>query len=180
MNIAVLKYQFIANKPSGIPNAWPAETIKLVDSTTLPGENWVLMTEEELDTYLSNNRSDYNSWEVNLHLDDNKKRKIQEIDKKTTEIISRGFIFDGHAFSLSLAAQLNWSGLVTLESLLTWPMTITTIDDGAYSLSQANLLYFIGTGKNLITSTLDSGRTLKIAINSSTTQEELNAIIDSR
>lgn len=176
----MLKYQFLTEKPTGIPDVWPAETISLGESTTLPGVNWVLMTQEELTTYIINNKSTYDAWEININLEKNKIDRIHEIDYKTQKIISNGFTFDSNQFSLSIEAQINWSGLVTLESLLTWPMTLTTKGDGSYSLAQANLLYFIGTGKTVITTTLDSGRTLKIAVNNSTTQAGLDAVIDSR
>lgn len=180
MNIAVLKYEFVSEKPAGIPDVWPAETKFLGESTTLPGENWVLMTEEELSDYLESHQTTYSNWEVNINLTENKKKRIKEVDRRTQEIISNGFTFDSNQFSLSIEAQINWSGLVTLESLLTWPMTITTKVDGSYLLAQSDLLYFIGTGKTVITTTLDSGRTLKISINNATTQAELDAIVDSR
>lgn len=180
MNIAVLKYQFVSDKPIGVPDVWPAETSFLGESTTLPGENWILMTEEELTTYLTSHQDTYNNWEVNRHLTENKKKRIKEVDRRTQEIISSGFTFDSNQFSLSIEAQINWSGLVTLENLLTWPMNITTKGDGTYALSQSNLLYFIGTGKTVITNTLDSGRTLKISVNNTTTQAALDVIVDSR
>jgi hypothetical protein len=113
-------------------------------------------------------------------LEELKAVRIIEIDNKTQNIIAQGFEFDSHRFSLSLPAQINWSGLVTLQSILTWPMKVTTWDDMEYTLTLENLLYFIGTGKDVITGAIDSGRALKVEINNATTVEELNAIIDSR
>lgn len=39
-----------------------------------------------------------------------KNSKLNQIDEKTNEVINDGFEFDGETFSLSLAAQQNWTG----------------------------------------------------------------------
>ena len=62
INIAVLKYQFVSDKPVGIPNEWPAETIELGENTNLPSEDWVLMTQIELETHKAIYKSAYDSW----------------------------------------------------------------------------------------------------------------------
>jgi len=107
MNIAVLKYQFIENKPSGIPDEWPAETIELGDNTELPGENWVLMTQEELTTHYATYSGDYGTYTDAIELESLKNKKIIQIDKNTQKIISDGFVFDSHTFSLSIPAPFS-------------------------------------------------------------------------
>ncbi|MEM4379134.1 MAG: hypothetical protein QXL01_00405 [Thermoplasmatales archaeon] len=63
MNLAVLTYEFVTDKPAGIPNEWPAEVRELGESTELPGENWVLMTVQQLHDYQDLHRNSYNQWE---------------------------------------------------------------------------------------------------------------------
>jgi hypothetical protein len=63
MKLAVLKYQFVAGAPSGIPSDWPAEVREIDDNADLPGVNWVAMTPSEYATYVSTRRSSYNTWE---------------------------------------------------------------------------------------------------------------------
>jgi hypothetical protein len=180
MNIAVLKYQFVTEKPVGIPDEWPAETINLGDSITLPGENWVLMTDSEYQDYITTNQSSYDTWFDTILLEEKKKIRIVEIDKRTQDIIAEGFEFDSHQFSLSLNAQINWSGLLTLQSMLTWPMAVTTFDDNEYVLELSNLPSFIATGKAVILNAINTGRAIKVQVNAATTLEELNAIVDTR
>ena len=109
-----------------------------------------------------------------------KNEKITEIDTRTQELIAEGFVFDSNRFSLSLAAQKNWLGLKVLESLITWPISITTFDDSMYSLSQANLVPFLGTGEAVIQAHLDSGRLLKIQVASAIDKAALAVIVDNR
>lgn len=51
MFIAVLLYKDIANKPVGIPDAWPAEVRQLGSSRALPGPDWILMRCSDLPNY---------------------------------------------------------------------------------------------------------------------------------
>ena len=103
-----------------------------------------------------------------------------EIDTRTQELILGGFTFDSQVFSLSERAQINWTGLRTMEDVLTWPVSITTMADSAYSLTQANLVPFLGTGLAVKQSHLDSGRALKIQINAAVDEAAIDAVIDTR
>lgn len=109
-----------------------------------------------------------------------KATKIGTVDARTGQLIGVGFTFDNTQFSLSANAQINWVGMKTLESLITWPLNITTITDGEYSLSQANLNSFVGTAKGSVQAHLDSGRALKVQINACTTLAAVAAITDTR
>jgi len=109
-----------------------------------------------------------------------KGKKCADIDTRTRELIGQGFTFDGQVFSLSPAAQRNWSGLKTFESIITWPTKISTIDDGEYELDQANLAPFTGLGVGTVITHYASGRALKIQANAAGTVGDVEAVIDSR
>lgn len=106
--------------------------------------------------------------------------KNAAIDARTQEIIAAGFTFDDHVFSLSVPAQINWSGLYSMQSFFTWPINVTTIDDQEYSLTLANLPYFIGTGSTAVANAIGHGRALKLAVGAATTQAGIDAVVDAR
>ena len=66
MNLAVKLYS--SENPNrqeiidGIPLNWPAEVVELGESIELPGEEWILMTKEEYDSYRNSNMEDYNTY----------------------------------------------------------------------------------------------------------------------
>ena len=64
MNLAVRLYSHVdaAHKPDGIPDVWPAEVRELGSSTTLPGEDWILMTTSDYAAYIAANKSTYDAW----------------------------------------------------------------------------------------------------------------------
>jgi hypothetical protein len=66
MDVAVLKYLYISDKPSGIPDEWPAEVIPLTGGVVFPpdGRNgWIQMTENEYAALISTNQASYDAWE---------------------------------------------------------------------------------------------------------------------
>lgn len=109
-----------------------------------------------------------------------KQDKITLIDKKTESLIDKGFYFGGVYFSLSKSAQINWIGLKTMQDVLTWPVAITTLSDGEYSLALSDLDSFISTGSYCVQYHLATGRELKLLVNASTTIEDVNSIVDNR
>lgn len=109
-----------------------------------------------------------------------KSLKVSEIDVKTETLISEGFQFDNETFSLSLEAQKNWLALKSLESMFTFPVEITTLDNKAYSLQQANLDSFVGLGIQTVQGHLNSGRALKEQVCNATTLSEIDNIVDNR
>lgn len=113
-------------------------------------------------------------------LSDLKVKKNAVIDARTQELIAQGFTFDGHGFSLSPAAQMNWSGLKTFETLLTWPVKVTASGDVEYSLAQANLIPFVGTALGTVAAHYTSGRALKLQVNACETAAQVEAVVDSR
>lgn len=113
-------------------------------------------------------------------LDDYKKKKHLQIDLKTMGLIDAGFTYDSQTFSLSTNAQLNWVGLKSLESLMTWPVKVSTKDNGEYTLLQANLDAFVQAGKDVLQGHLDSGRALKVQVNSAVDKAGVDAVVDNR
>lgn len=117
---------------------------------------------------------------IAISLSDKKAAKIIAIDERTDAIISNGFTFDGNRFSLSIQAQMNWSALFSMQSLMSFPIGVTTLDNTTYSLSFANLIPFIGTGMAVVKNAIGSGRALKIAADNAADQAALDAVVDSR
>jgi len=106
--------------------------------------------------------------------------KIKLIDDKTVTLIDNGFVFDGETFSLSSKAQMNWLGLKSLQSLLTFPINITTMADTSYSLTEANLDLFVTTASGTVQYYLDSGRSIKSQVSAAATEADLLTIQDLR
>ena len=143
------------------------------DTWKFSGGFYVEKTQEELDSNLI------------LTFETNKQQKLEEIDAKTNQLISQGFVFDGHTFSLSLNAQSNFMGIkvATDGGLLTeanYPYELTTIDDGAYELSWALKDAFFGSVLTAVATHLAYGRALKVAVKSATTQADLDLVVDNR
>lgn len=128
--------------------------------------------ESEFDTIINNhNIVDINQLKINKNL---------EIDKKTSDLISVGFTFNGNVFSMSSDAQRNWMGLKQFSSSLSFPINVSTIDDGEYSLKLSDLDTFVLTAIGTVQTHIDSGRALKVAVKNATTVAELDAIVDAR
>ncbi len=120
-----------------------------------------------------------------LTLADYKKLRLNEIDNRTQELILQGFSFGSpvETFSLSEPAQTNWIGLKQAADagMITFPTSVSTKDDGEYSIADAaELANFYGAGLAAKKSHLDSGRSLKISINSAADEAAVDAVVDSR
>lgn len=68
MNLAVKLFidVTVGDKPTGIPDAWPAEVIELGDSTTLPVGPYQLMTSAQYESYLVAHQSEYDTWRASV------------------------------------------------------------------------------------------------------------------
>lgn len=62
MYIAVKFWKDRADKPTGMPDAWPCETRELGDSRTLPDPSWRLMMCVDLIAYKAARQASYNAW----------------------------------------------------------------------------------------------------------------------
>lgn len=117
---------------------------------------------------------------VAVSLDDVKNTKRTAIDTKTNAIISTGFAFDGHTFSLSAEAQRNWLGVYALRDVLTFPLNTTCQPFGIYSLTTENLTGFITAAFSKVAYAITTGQVLKAQTAAAATQEELDAVVDTR
>ena len=116
-------------------------------------------------------------------LDYLKARRYEEVDKRTQELISEGFVYDSVTFSLSSMAQTNWIGMKQAAdlSLLTYPFAVSTKDDGEYELDDlADLDAFYQTALGVKITHLGSGRALKVSIKDAVDEAALDAIVDNR
>ena len=113
----------------------------------------------------------------------NKRKKIEAIDLRTDELIQAGFMYNGESFSLSLEAQLNWIGLLSMATanLLTYPVVISTKESGTYDIVDINDMYsFSGQAMVAASTPIASGQALKGRILAATNEVELAAIVDDR
>lgn len=158
---------------------------EIVESGCVSDFNGINITGDVL-SVICGNISDLSVLNATVHnhvaitLADKKAERIKVVDARTDAIIGSGFSFDGNQFSLSTQAQMNWIGLYTLKDLQSWPIGITTAANETYQLALLGLIAFIAAGSQVIKNAVGSGRALKIAINAATTQEELDAVVDTR
>lgn len=114
-----------------------------------------------------------------MSLEELKNYRYAEIDKKTSELITQGFTFDGHTFSMSTNAQINWSNFPNLPDGL-FPLTVMDIMEEVYSLALADKLNFYLSALNYKNTQLQSGSVLKAQIKAAVDTAAVNAIIDNR
>lgn len=150
----------------------------LVVSTTSNDSGLILNASTGL-SYLKNNISSYDKSIQTL--DDNKASKNLSIDLRTMSLISGGFAYAGYTFSLSQTAQNNWQGIKNDKDWQPYPFGVTTIDDQEYTFNDATDVFnFYVAGKTVIAGHYNSGRALKLQVNSAVDQAALDLIIDSR
>ena len=109
-----------------------------------------------------------------------KAARCLQIDMKTGALIEAGFMFDGTLFSLSASAQMNWTSIMSMRQLFSFPLAVSTKAGGEYVLAEANLLAFIDAGRSTIYTSLSTGRALKVLVNAATTKAGVDAVVDSR
>jgi hypothetical protein len=119
---------------------------------------------------------------TNLNLNDYKKLRFKEIDIKTGELISQGFVYNSKIFSLSNNAQLNLLGVDIKRNDGILPLTFNTIDDmdDITFTDPAELDNFFMTALGSKKTHLDSGSALKLSIRNAASHLEVDAIIDNR
>ena len=105
------------------------------------------------------------------------------VDNATDARVAQGFRLDGHRFSLSPAAQLNWTGLLATATagVVQFPVACSCqCHKAAYSLqSTMQLMQFVGTALVTIEVALSAGRALKVRLEGCVTLEDTKAVLDS-
>jgi hypothetical protein len=113
-----------------------------------------------------------------------KDTKTKAIDKKTSELIGNGFVYDSTVFSLSLESQTKLAGShqVKDEPEFTYPVKWNSKDDkNTKSLANSSeMRAFYLTALGTVRVHLDSGTTLKDQVRAATTVAEVDAIVDDR
>jgi hypothetical protein len=64
-NLAVLLYSASTN-PQNVPGAWPKEIQDIGSSTQLPSNSWILMTQDEYNSYIATHKPSYDAWYINF------------------------------------------------------------------------------------------------------------------
>lgn len=105
-------------------------------------------------------------------IEDRLTAKILEIDVQARQQIRAGFTYDGATFSLSAAAQANWTGLLTAHNagFMTFPVAVSTIDDNEYLVQDVQ---FFAAAFNHVSNILQTGRLLKTSAKNSRTPEDI-------
>lgn len=110
-----------------------------------------------------------------------KQSKRTAIDARSQAIIGEGFTFDGQRFGLSPEDQQHLTGLFAFQAGLTFPIDLTTLDDTAYVVADAAALQNLcGAALGTVKAAIDSGRTLKIAVNDAADAAAVDAVVDNR
>jgi len=114
-----------------------------------------------------------------ITLEELKEMRYAEIDLRTQELITQGFSFAGHTFSMSLTAQINWSNFPNLPDAL-FPLNVMDITENIYVLDLVNKTNFYLSALNYKNTQLQSGSLLKAQIHACTDEACVRAIIDNR
>jgi len=111
-------------------------------------------------------------------IDNYKEHLFSRIDQRTREKIADGFMFEGMVFSLSSNAQTNYIAMLAAKSMLSYPVTINTLDDSdVLSLADEDAVtHFCSTALNAAREVIDVGSELKQEVRQANTSEQLNDI----
>lgn len=112
-----------------------------------------------------------------------KSRKMQNIDTRTEEIVSEGFVYSGATYSLSYRAHLNIFTLLQLHNAgaLALPVQVSNADNTIVtSITSANIDAFLQAGLAAHRSAEASAIPIKIAVLAATTVAQLAAVVDNR
>jgi hypothetical protein len=157
------------------------EVISSTEPTTCPNDVGHTVREDSLcitkiDVLLSEGVA------TQVTLDEYKAFKFREIDVRTGDLISQGFIYNTKLFSLSNNAQLNLLGVDIKRNDGILPITFNTIDDmdDVTFTTPEEVDTFFMTALASKKAHLDSGTALKLSVRNATTELEIDAIIDNR
>ena len=108
--------------------------------------------------------------------------RLAAIRAKTDELLYNGFVYDGHTFRNTDSARSDYHGMVTFQSMLTWPVALFPISGAqqVYFLELANLTVFMGTVLTHYQNTITVGLQMEGYIRACTSVAEVDAVIDGR
>lgn len=115
-----------------------------------------------------------------------KQRKLADIDARSNEIIDEGITFDGHLFSLSANAQLNWNSIFTamqgglIPADADFEVSTKEPENDKYLLTPDKRNAFFGLILSTVSTILAGGRALKQQVKNATNKEQVEAVIDDR
>jgi hypothetical protein len=112
-------------------------------------------------------------------IDDLKQQAFNAIDKRTQELIFKGFDFGNCHWSLSISAQINWSNIPNLPESF-FPLQMQDQNGVDYQLAYANRMNFYLTAVAAKNTHLQSGNALCKQVDSLTTVDEVNNFMDPR
>jgi len=109
---------------------------------------------------------------------------FEQIDIKTGALIAAGFAFDAQTFSLSLAAQSNWSNIKTNKAVFSgaalFPLQISTIDNNIYMLAEVDVDNFYMAGLTAVKTAYTGGSDIKKQVFDAVDIAALDLIEDNR
>jgi hypothetical protein len=112
-----------------------------------------------------------------------KTRRTVEVDRRTDEIILRGFSYDGKTFEMDESARANFQSLhyFVKQGFIPLPTAVNTVDDQIYYVTSSGQLdQLVGSGLQTYYGVLQGGWALKLQMRACTTLEQLYAIVDTR
>lgn len=119
-----------------------------------------------------------------VQLQEAKQAKFEQIDKKTNEIIARGFTWDGVLLSLSLPAQTRLNGIYAMRDDPPggYPVIWNSLDDNSFvTLNNAvDTTSMHDAAGDRLRTVVDSGTVIKEEVRQATTVAEVDAIVDPR
>lgn len=116
---------------------------------------------------------------VTLTLDEVKSLKKDQIDQKTQELIFKGFEFEGHRWSLSEYAQINWSNIPNAD-YSEFPMTMMDMDCKLYILTLDKRMDFYNKVFSIVKSIRIAGSTYVYQMMQLTTKDDVLNFVDPR
>lgn len=117
-------------------------------------------------------------------LQEAKQAKFEQIDKKTNEIIARGYVWEGVVLSLSLPSQTRLNGVYAMQDDPPggYPIVWNSLDDNSFvTLEDAkDTVSMHDAAGNRLREVVDSGTAIKEEVRAATTVAEVEAIVDPR
>lgn len=110
-------------------------------------------------------------------------KKLADIDRKTKEVVERGFQHDGQTFSLSQEAQANWTRIkiIQLSGTLVFPVTVSTMNSDLYDIvDEPSMLAFFTALDTAIVTALAQGRALREQVKLIEHCNDIEAWVDPR